>query len=93
MMTLSSDKHYPTQSSGTTVSGELQTTVRTILSVSRMSNYLECAVLCGMVYDCRAAEFNSDLFTCTLIGEYSWTGNKANPQVLIYIRTNFLSGG
>ncbi|GFR75593.1 hypothetical protein ElyMa_002192100 [Elysia marginata] len=70
----------PSESMGSLMSGELQTTSRTILSVSEIFNYQECAVLCGMDDECRAAEFNSDLLTCTVIGEYTSTGSVANSQ-------------
>ncbi|GFS03835.1 hypothetical protein ElyMa_006480800 [Elysia marginata] len=82
-------KNYPTESSGRTVSGELVTTSRTILSVSKLSSYLECAVLCGFTSECRAAEFNSDLFTCTLTGAYSSSGTGTNPRVLTFVRQTF----
>ncbi|GFS03854.1 hypothetical protein ElyMa_006481300 [Elysia marginata] len=82
-------KNYPTESSGRTVSGELVTTSRTILSVSKLSSYLECAVLCGFTSECRAAEFNTDLLTCTLTGDYSSSGTGTNPHVLTFVRQTF----
>ncbi|KAK3751135.1 hypothetical protein RRG08_039140 [Elysia crispata] len=82
-------KNYPTESSGTTLRGELQTSVRTVLSVCQVFSYLECAVICGMVHECRAAEFNSDPLICTVIGEYTSSGHNANPQVVTYIRKTF----
>ncbi|GFS03858.1 hypothetical protein ElyMa_006481400 [Elysia marginata] len=82
-------KNYPTESSGRTVSGELVTTSRTILSLSKLSSYLECAVLCGFTSECRAAEFNTDLLTCTLTGAYSSSGTGINPHVLTYVRQTF----
>ncbi|KAK3771812.1 hypothetical protein RRG08_066324 [Elysia crispata] len=82
-------KNYPTDSSGTTLSGELQTSVKTVLSVSQVFSYLECAVICGTVHECRAAEFNPDLLTCTVIGKYTSSGHNANPQVVTYIRKTF----
>ncbi|GFR81594.1 hypothetical protein ElyMa_005929600 [Elysia marginata] len=82
-------KNYRMQSMGSLMPGTLQITSKTILSVSRMFSYLECAVLCGITYECRAAEFNSDLLTCTVIGEYTSTGSIANSQVWTYIRQTF----
>ena len=80
------DKNYPTESSGTTLRGELQTSVRTVLSVSQVFSYLECAVICGMVHEGRAAEFNSDLLICTVIGMYISRVYKSEAKVLIYFR-------
>ncbi|GFS18924.1 hypothetical protein ElyMa_001534000 [Elysia marginata] len=77
------------ESTGSTLSGELQTTSRTVLFVSRILSFQECAVLCGMTSDCRAAEFNSNLFTCTVIGQYTSTGQSANPYVFTYMRQTF----
>ncbi|KAK3752251.1 hypothetical protein RRG08_064272 [Elysia crispata] len=83
-------KNYPTQSSGSTLQGQrLQTTTRETLSESQVSTYLECAVMCGAVHECRAAEFNSDLLTCTLIGQYKSTGNLGHPRITTYIRKTF----
>ncbi|KAK3751131.1 hypothetical protein RRG08_039136 [Elysia crispata] len=82
-------KNYPTESRGTTLRGELQTLQKTVLSVSQVFSYLECAVICGTVHECRAAEFNSDLLTCTVIGEYTSTGSIANPQIETYMRITF----
>ncbi|KAK3751134.1 hypothetical protein RRG08_039139 [Elysia crispata] len=76
-------KNYPTESSGTTLRGELQTSVRTVLSVSQVFSYLECAVICGMVHECRAAEFNPNLLTCTVIGMYQSRFYKSEPQLLL----------
>ncbi|KAK3758752.1 hypothetical protein RRG08_013838 [Elysia crispata] len=81
--------NYPTESRGTTMRGKLQTIERTILSGSQVFSYLECALLCGMVLDCRVAELNTDLLTCTIIGEYNSTGYIANPQIVSYIRETF----
>ncbi|KAK3778039.1 hypothetical protein RRG08_009110 [Elysia crispata] len=68
---------------------ELQTSVRTVLSVSQVLSYLECAVICGMVHECRAAEFNSDLLTCTVFGEYTSLGDISKPQIVTYQRVTF----
>ncbi|GFS18920.1 hypothetical protein ElyMa_001533900, partial [Elysia marginata] len=84
-------KNDATESIGNTVSGELQATSRTDLYVSKVSSYLECAVLCGMTNDCSAAEFNSSLSTCTVIGEYTSTGTVINTHVKTYIRQTFIN--
>ncbi|RUS80777.1 hypothetical protein EGW08_011447 [Elysia chlorotica] len=70
----SSDDNPPKQSSasGSIKHGEqLQTTARTVLSEGTAVSYLECFLLCGMDSHCRLAEFNSDLLTCAVIGEYT----------------------
>ncbi|KAK3722108.1 hypothetical protein RRG08_004988 [Elysia crispata] len=82
-------KSSASESSGETLDGQLQTTMKTILSVSKVFSYMECAVLCGMVIECRAAELNSDLLTCTVIGDYTSSGYTANAKVKTYVRHNF----
>ncbi|KAK3760387.1 hypothetical protein RRG08_029417 [Elysia crispata] len=84
-------KNYPTESRGTTMRGELLTTEETIVSVSQVFSYVECAVLCGAVHECRAGEFNSDLLTCTVIGEYQSSGHIPKSEVVTYIRQTFWS--
>ncbi|GFR81597.1 hypothetical protein ElyMa_005929800 [Elysia marginata] len=74
-------KKAPTESVGRTEFGELLTTSRTVLYTSKTLSYLECAVLCGITYECRAAEFNFDLLTCTVIGEYT-----SSPIVLALLQ-------
>ena len=71
--------------------GELLTTEETIVSVSQVFSYVECAVLCGAVHECRAGEFNSDLLTCTVIGEYQSSGHIPKSEVVTYIRQTFWS--
>ncbi|GFS00031.1 hypothetical protein ElyMa_001061300 [Elysia marginata] len=85
-------KNTASEGMGSTKIGDLQTTSRTVLSVSKISSYLECAVLCSMSYDCRAAEFNSDLLTCTVVGEHTSTGTLApltKPEIKTFIRIFF----
>ncbi|GFS10825.1 hypothetical protein ElyMa_001332200 [Elysia marginata] len=82
-------KNTASESWGRTVQGELVTSDRKVLDQRKLFSYPECALLCGMTLDCRAAEFNFDLLTCTLIGEYTGSGNMANPDVTTYIRTTF----
>ncbi|KAK3759683.1 hypothetical protein RRG08_033372, partial [Elysia crispata] len=82
-------KNYPTESRGTTMRGELLTTEKTVVSVSQVFSYVECAVLCGMVHECRAGEFNSDLLTCTVIGEYQSSGHIPKSEIVTFIRQTF----
>ncbi|RUS80775.1 hypothetical protein EGW08_011445 [Elysia chlorotica] len=82
----------PKQSSasGSIKHGEqLQTTARTVLSEGTAVSYLECFLLCGMDSHCRLAEFNSDLLTCAVIGEYTSSGTTSNAHVWTFIRQTF----
>ncbi|GFS14391.1 hypothetical protein ElyMa_003161800 [Elysia marginata] len=80
---------YSTESVGTTMPAELETTSRAILSVSKLFSHLECAVFCGLTYECRLAEFNYDLLTCTLVGEYTPSATVYNPPVITFVRQAF----
>ncbi|RUS91939.1 hypothetical protein EGW08_000341 [Elysia chlorotica] len=82
----------PRQSSasGSIKHGEqLQTTTRTVLSEGTAVSYMECFLLCSMDSHCRFAEFNSDLLTCAVIGEYTSSGTTPNAHVWTFIRQTF----
>ncbi|RUS75149.1 hypothetical protein EGW08_017089 [Elysia chlorotica] len=82
----------PKQSSasGSIKHGEqLQTTTRTVLSEGTVLSHLECFVLCGMDPQCRSAEFNSDLLTCAILGEYKSSGTTSNAHVRTFVRQTF----
>lgn len=82
-------KNFPSESSGSTTQGKLQTTSETVLAVVELHSYLECAIFCGTIIECRAAEFDPGLVVCTILGTYTSTGTLPDSQVLTYIRVTY----
>ncbi|KAK3749605.1 hypothetical protein RRG08_014581 [Elysia crispata] len=81
-----------TESIGVILPGELQASSKAVLSVSQASRHLQCVLRCSMILECRAAQFNSDLLTCTVIGEYTPPAGSSFPvsnQIFTYVRVTF----
>ncbi|KAK3788149.1 hypothetical protein RRG08_042843 [Elysia crispata] len=74
---------------GITARGQQPDGVSSSLSVIKVPSYLECVLLCGQDYRCRAAEFNSDLLTCMILGPGSYAGLKANGQSQTFVRNGY----
>ncbi|KAK3764488.1 hypothetical protein RRG08_055653 [Elysia crispata] len=81
--------NLPTKALGVTALGQQPDGVSSSLSVVKVPSYLECVLLCGRDYRCRAAEFNSDLLTCMTLGPGSYTGLTANGQSQTFVRNGY----
>ncbi|RUS91876.1 hypothetical protein EGW08_000447 [Elysia chlorotica] len=82
-------KNPPGESRGTTTRGQMVATVKPILSVSQLPTYVECVLTCSLDHECRAVEYDLDLLSCSLIGQYTSTGVTPNPRIFTYVREVF----
>ncbi|KAK3788167.1 hypothetical protein RRG08_042861 [Elysia crispata] len=78
-----------TEAQGITARGQQPDGVSSSLSLITVPSYLACVLLCGRDYRCRAAEFNSNLLTCMILGPGSYTGLKANVQSQTFVRIGY----
>ncbi|KAK3787221.1 hypothetical protein RRG08_048861 [Elysia crispata] len=77
------------QVQGSTAVGQQPTGVSSSLSVATAPSYMACVLLCGRDNQCRAAEFNSDLLTCILLGPGSYSGLTTFPSGTTFLRGGF----
>ncbi|KAK3767269.1 hypothetical protein RRG08_059711 [Elysia crispata] len=75
---------------GSNMYGQQPANVTWSLSLTTMSTYLECALLCGQDHRCRVAAFSSDLLTCQTLAAGSYTNFTQNSAFQTFLRAGFI---
>ena len=78
--------NQPSEAQGTNSYGQQPKGVRSSLSITSVSTYLECTMLCALDYRCKVAHFASNEKTCSILAKGTYSVLKANPKSHTFLR-------
>ena len=86
LLSLCGNYTQPSQAHVTNSYGQQPKDVRLSLSITIISSYLECTLLCALDYRCEVPHFASDNKTCSILAKDTYFGFKDNPQSQLFLR-------